>query len=104
MTDEPKTIYISIGNSDNKLTQVEWRALITLVRSELRKPGVRIIGEWFSLPDEPWQNAVFAFQAGPRQTEWIKDTIARAAPMFKQDSIAWATAETEFLNAEVFGL
>lgn len=50
-------ILISIGNSDDKLTQREWSEMVTDMRDILDWPGVQLHGEWFSRPDSPWQNA-----------------------------------------------
>jgi hypothetical protein len=99
------TVYITIGNSDDKLSQVEWykfaadvdRAFNDAVKFE----GARAHGRWYSLPNEPWQNACWC-------AEWddgldhivrlFKHRLAGLARDYRQDSIAWAEATTEFIG------
>lgn len=101
------TIYVSIGNSDDKLTQAEWsrfyeevgRAIFGVLKYE----GARIHGTWVSLPHEPWQNACWCFDAHEELADKVEELRARLgqlARQYRQDSIAWAEApKTEFLCA-----
>jgi hypothetical protein len=100
-------VYISIGNSDDKLTQADWSSFVLDVdrafEAAVRYEGARVHGRWYSLPhDEPWQNACWC-------AEWhddlghvataLKRTLATIARAYRQDSIAWAEATTEFIEA-----
>jgi hypothetical protein len=99
------TVYISIGNSDDKLTQAEWSSYVQdvdrLFESAVRYEGARVHGRWHSLPHEPWQNACWC-------AEWhedlapelaaLKRMLAIAARDYGQDSIAWAEATTTFIE------
>ena len=99
------TIYISIGNSDDKLTQADWSSFVLDVdrafEAAVRYEGARVHGRWYSLPTDPWQNACWC-------AEWANDlahvlealqrSLIGIARMYRQDSIAWAVARTEFLT------
>lgn len=96
--------YISIGNSDDKLTQAKWSAyvgnvgFVVLRASEL--PGGALHGFWLSETSSQWQNACWALQlpTNAASVEHIKYRLAEVAGQFDQDSVAWALApETEFI-------
>lgn len=99
------TVYISIGNSDDKLPQLEWaqfaRAVDQAVTDAARWVGTQVHGRWYSLPTEPWQNACWCVDIDPAMTSVIEDlrnALAQMAGEWGQDSIAWAEATTEFLR------
>lgn len=100
-------VYISIGNSDDKLSQADWSSYVRDVdrafEAAVRYEGARVHGRWHSLPNEPWQNACWC-------AEWhedlahivsaLKRKLITVAVAYRQDSIAWAeAAKTEFLGA-----
>jgi hypothetical protein len=98
-------VFISIGNSDDKLTQRRWSQYVKRVDVllELCDP---IHGRWFSEPDSPYQNACwcveFSGTPGISEIEWIqrvRQSLRSIAAEFDQDSIAWAEVhQTEFLS------
>lgn len=97
------TVYISIGNSDDKLSQAEWAAYAATVGGLMRRVegiyGGRLHGEWASLPYSSYQNACWCIEVAEEEAESIRRTLATHAAMFRQDSIAWAAvASTEFLT------
>jgi hypothetical protein len=53
------TIYISIGNSDDKLTQFQWASFQNDVSRALDAFGAHIHGQWYSAPDSAFQNKLF---------------------------------------------
>lgn len=100
-------VYISIGNSDDKLTQADWSSYVLDVdrafSSAVQYEGARVHGRWHSLPAEPWQNACWC-------AEWHVDLahvvaafrrkLGLIARQYRQDSIAWvAASHVEFLGA-----
>jgi len=100
--------YISIGNSDDKLTQAEWAEFFTEVDLLLAGPECIIGGPvqvrhgvWHSLPDSPWQNACWCVELldDAELIADLKGALADHAQRFRQDSIAWAVADTEFIGA-----
>lgn len=90
-------VYVSVGNSDDKLTQHEWFQFIREIRGVLA--GNQRHGEWFSTPDSPWQNACWCIEFGSqvdydRAIQGVGDVRLR----FGQNSVAWAVVpETLFI-------
>jgi hypothetical protein len=98
------TVYISIGNSDDKLTQLRWHQFFTETAFRLRRAseagGGAIHGQWESEPASAWQNACWCVALHPDSAELLKLSLAELAKDFGQDSIAWAEApKTEFIGA-----
>jgi hypothetical protein len=92
------TVYISIGNSDDGLTQQRWSRFIIAVAAEVASMG-QLHGSWFSNPAGPWQNACWCVEfATEEQADEAKGVAAGIAAEYGQDSIAWAVAETEFIK------
>lgn len=93
--------YITIGNSDNKLTQADWSAFCAGINAMCRHYSSAIHGEWHSLPSSPWQNAnwcVEIYQKGEIVDDF-KNDLTEIAKFYRQDSIAFATVgELEFLR------
>lgn len=105
-------VYITAGNSDDKLTQAEWADLCGRI-SHLVNPDHdlthAVLGKWFSLPNEPWQNACWCVRIDapgekPEDVEHcanvIRTELGVLAHVFRQDSIVFAVAEPELLKAE----
>lgn len=97
--------YISIGNSDGRLTQAEWSAFCLDVAAEVTALG-HVHGAWFSVPNSPWQNACWCVefsgpdaQAEANAAAEAREMAAKLARKYRQDSIAWArVASTEFIS------
>lgn len=87
---------ICIGNSDDKLTQLEWARFQRSVQAEmeLRYP-IRFAGT--SLPNVTWQNACWVVEVGDDALH-LKAVLAVLARDFKQDSIALMLGEPEFIE------
>lgn len=97
-------VYISVGNSDDRLTQQQWAALVGDVRAAVAETvavaGV-LHGYWLSAPDQPWQNACWCVELPqlPDVVMLLKERLRVIAGVHRQDSIAWAVApDTEFLG------
>ena len=98
------TIYVAIGNSDNRLTQQQWSgyhdAVDTSIRERVSHYNETIYGAWVSPSAAPFQNACWAFSLPPENRvarEALRDRLRILAAAFRQDSIAWSEAEVEFL-------
>ena len=94
-----QTVYISIGNSDDKITQAEWCSFVEDVRQALRNLALAQHGEWFSASDSPWQNACWCVEVRPIMVADLRNRLATIAKAYRQDSIAWAVAEPDFIGA-----
>jgi hypothetical protein len=100
-----KTIYISIGNSDDKLSQADWSSYVLDVdrafNSAVQFEGAWVHGRWYSRPDEPWQNACWCAEWDEdlrHVVEALQRKLASIARQYRQDSIAWAEAQTTFIG------
>jgi hypothetical protein len=99
MADGPRTVYISIGNSDDKLSQADWSLFVANVHHLLSCSVTATHGEWYSLPGAPFQNACFCVEfSSQEQVESVKSALAGWAKSYRQESIAWADAETTFIK------
>ena len=96
----PLTVYVSVGNSDDKLSQKRWAELLEYVNAAIWAHADQIHGEWFSSPTAPFQNACVCFEISEQSAEDLRDFLAAYADRYGQDSIAWAVADkTEFITA-----
>jgi hypothetical protein len=91
------TVYISIGNSDDKLSQAEWCSFYTTVDQVIRRAAYRVHGAWASPSTDSWQNACWCIEID--ETAGLRGHLCNAAKAYGQDSIAWAEAPAvEFLG------
>src|SRR6187397_3205253 len=92
-------VYVSIGNSDDKLTQAEWSEFVAHVGIVLRQlPDVATVhGQWLSEASWPWQNACWCIEIiNTFYQENITKSLGYLAHKFRQDSIAWAEVEETY--------
>jgi len=92
------TVYVSIGNSDDKLTQAEWHDFCVFIENAIEHSCIQFYGRWYSLPNARFQNACWAFEVTDDEVGRLKRELGEFALVYRQDSIAWAIAETEFIN------
>lgn len=93
------TAYVTIGNSDDKLSQKEWAAFLLRTHLLLDDHASRMHGSWYSGPGCEWQNACWCVEVPLERVDRLKDQLRLLAREFRQDSIAWAEAPTvEFLG------
>lgn len=97
------TVYISIGNSDDYLSQERWAEFVGVLHT-LTDPYADDAwvmarhGEWFSDPWSPWQNACWCVELDEDAAPALKAELGRVARRYQQESIAWAEASTTFLT------
>lgn len=92
------TVYVSIGNSDDKLTQARWAEFHDKVTTAVRGLALQIHGDWVSISTSPWQNACICFEIGHETSERLQRDLAELAAEYGQDAIAWAEANTRFIG------
>lgn len=101
-------ILISIGNSDDKLSQQEWARFIADTRSTITRAIQRAVmlpaaihGEWFSAPDAAWQNANWCIELVEDALIYrqLRRDLRGLCEKYRQDSIAWTEGEVTFLSA-----
>lgn len=92
------TAYVSIGNSDDKLTQREWATFVRDTFDAVFELSDSIHGSWTSASDSEWQNACWCLVVNESKEAELKKRLGVLARRFRQDSIAWAeVSSTEFL-------
>lgn len=91
------TVYVSIGNSDDRLSQSEWAAFAMEVQSRVSLDASRVHGYWTSSSVSPWQNACICADIPESTVPALKKELAVIGRRYRQDSIAWAVAKTELI-------
>ena len=92
-----RTITVIIGNSDNKLSQIEWHGFVSRVEMIIRNRADAI--HFFGGP-ENWslyQNVAFVFACHDDGIDNIRDVLQAERLHWRQDSIAYIEGETELL-------
>lgn len=92
-----KTVYISIGNSDDKLTQEQWRDFIWTTGFNVTSYATTVHGIWYSAPVSEYQNACWCIEIEEEHKPLLKKRFANMKASFQQEWIAWAEATTEFI-------
>lgn len=94
-----KTVVIAIGNSDDKLTQREWASFHEMVDLAIGRHQSHRHGAWETWSVAMWQSACWWIEIPTGTAESsLKNVLAKYAAEYRQDSIAWAEATTEFLK------
>lgn len=95
-------VYISIGNSDDKLTQVEWAAFWIETGRALYVKGAYFHGVWTSETNSEYQNACWCVEFSDAEYMLLAiHDLKRLAGKYRQNSIAWAEVpETVFLTPD----
>jgi hypothetical protein len=92
-----KTITLLIGNSDNKLTQCQWKDFCNQVHERVDIWSEEI---HFSAPSvgwADWQNASWVFICKEKFIDDLKIEISEIRKRFLQNSVAWTEGNTEFV-------
>lgn len=92
-----KTVSVLIGNSDDKLKQIEWNEFVVKFRLEiLRKCDTM---HFFGGPTnyERWQNICAVFTITEEKIKELKPVLRILGAQYKQNSTAWCEGDTEFL-------
>jgi hypothetical protein len=93
------TVYVSIGNSDDKLSQARWSEFHGKVNEAVRDRALTVFGDWVSPSSDPWQNACIAFGIDYDDVPFLKSELRELAAKFGQDAVVWAEVRlTEFVG------
>lgn len=93
-----KTVTLQIGNSDDKLTQLEWASFIGRVKDLLDDtPTVTVHFFGCSHGAECWQNACWVFVIDSKYIPQTTREITVLRDRYKQDSAAWTEGSTAFI-------
>lgn len=99
------TVYATIGNSDDKLSQARWAEFAREFVETIRIQADEIHGVWWSGPDQPWQNCCVGFsvkdetlppenaptvrELGRNRIELLQESLTRLRQHYDQDAVAW---------------
>lgn len=87
------TVYVSIGNSDDKLSQICWSAFCDDVAYLINSRATHVHAACFSASAAPWQNAIWCLELPEDQAPQLQAGLSRLARRYRQDSIAWAQTD-----------
>lgn len=91
-----KSVVIQIGNSDDKLTQMQWAAFVARLRDCVERHDARIHFWGASANYEPWQNLCCVCESNGAMYPMLSE-ISEIRKEFKQDSVAVTIGGTEFI-------
>lgn len=94
------TAIVSIGNSDNKLTQLEWHDYVAWVDELVEKYKQHSYFRGFSPGDAAWQNAAWWFTMDEEHEAQLKSDFRWLLPKYKQESIALVLGNTELIKEQ----
>lgn len=92
------TVYISVGNSDDKLSQHDWSDYVGAFVDVVHEYAEQVYGEWYSATGAPFQNACMAAAIPASLVDELRKALTEIRADYRQDSVAWAEApRTEFI-------
>jgi hypothetical protein len=93
------TVYVAIGNSDDKLSQPQWSKFWRAVNRCVRGEHNHVHFSGCSDTREPWQNAMWCVEVADAQTvHGMREYLNRVRVEYNQDSIAWTCVLSEHLE------
>jgi hypothetical protein len=92
-----RTASILIGNTDNKLAQLEWAAFVLQTKEHVEAHAHRV--HFFGAPPnyEVWQNACWVIELNDDKLPSLKEGLTAIRKKFRQDSVALLVSQTEFI-------
>lgn len=95
----PITVYVTIGNDVDSLSQGRWVAYHDEVVEMITLAGARILADWYSAPLALWQGHCFCVEVKVGVIDRLMEELAKIARAFGQPGIAWAEApKTAYLG------
>jgi hypothetical protein len=97
------SVYVSIGNSEHKLTQLLWESFWHEVDGVVRGGAAKVHGVWLSLPNAGHVNACWCVEFPALSVALVvRQELGRLAARYRQDAITWAECDRpEFLPPRV---
>lgn len=100
MTPEPPiTVFVSIGNVQDRLVQRDWAEFHREVVLEMELAGAKFQGEWFSGPVALWQTAAWCIDIQPGIADRLKGQLGAVGAKFGTGMVAWS----EVASAVILG-
>ena len=92
-----KDIIIAIGNSDNKLTQIEWSNYVKDVNHSIDRFCDERHFFGGSSNWERWQNVAWIVTCDEGMLPYLKERLTKVRQTYRQDSVAMTVGDTEFI-------
>lgn len=93
-----KDIFLTIGNTDNKLSQKDWQQFQKDFKQTAESLAEKVWGVWYSDPKTPYQNMCIGILLSESNVKVLEDHLRELAIRYKQNSIAWSDAKTRFIS------
>ena len=95
--EDAHTLYVSIDNSDDRLSQREWACFVADTDTVLTAFG-RFHGRWVSRSDDLFQNACWCLDVPKHALPELRARLTSVRRSYRQDSVAFAPVPlTEFV-------
>lgn len=91
-------VYVSIGNSDDALSQAEWSRFASAVRMAVHLWATRVHADCAAEPTSAYQNLVLGAEFDEASIPLAMAELRQIAETYCQASIAWAPAAVEFIT------
>ncbi len=91
-------VYIVIGNSDGKLSAEDWASFQAEFKDIVTSMAEKVWGVWYSDPTATYKNMCIGVLLAETNVDHLKDQLRKLAARYRQDSIAWSDARTEFIE------
>jgi hypothetical protein len=95
-------VFVTWGNSDDKLSQQEWAAFCADMVSFVGTWSRHVFFAGYSSPHMPWQNASASFLIGTDSTrsnvEFIRADLRLMAARWRQEAIAFTVTDMELVG------
>lgn len=92
-----KYVSIQIGNSDGKLSQVEWSEFVLEMQKAIERHASQIHFFGGSVNWAKWQNACWVLEVGESEILRLRNVIAKTRDHYNQDSACWLEGKAEFI-------
>jgi hypothetical protein len=90
-------VSIQIGNSDNKLSQLEWSEYVREIRDLVEEFSMEVHFMGGSDSSSPYQNYCFVFTISDNDKDNMISDLIAVKNDYIQDSIAMIVGSTEFI-------
>lgn len=88
-----KTITVQIGNSDDRLTQVEWNRFVIETGAAISALSTHVHFFGGSENWQRWQNVCWLFEIEESKATGLKDVLIQTRKYFRQHSLAWTESK-----------
>lgn len=90
-----KQIFISVGNSDDKLTQAQWSEFVQRIGRIIDDYATEI--HFGAVTLAAWDNVAWLIDCTDYLAPSLKNALTEYRQIYDLDSVAWLEGETEFI-------